>query len=402
MRDVIGAGTTLGYCTNVHAGTTLDEIRANLSTHAAAVKRSVSPNSDMGIGLWLSETVTRELADDDGLGIVELDEFLTAQGLDPFTFNGFPQGDFHRKVVKHRVYRPDWSDAARLDYTCMLAVILDAIGRAGLMPAELSISSLPIGWSAKPHSAINLSQAAVHLRQLAQVLSQLEATHGSLIHVDLEPEPGCTLQRSEDVVRFFNEHLLAGASKRDEAMLRRHLRICHDVCHAAVMYEDQATALEVYRSAGINVGKVQISSALRIDFDALPPQEKAAALTELRSFAEPRYLHQTSIRQSDGTMRFFTDLPEALMAMADDDAPGGEWRVHFHVPIFLDATATLSTTQGDITACLNAIKPGDDVHHFEVETYAWNVLPPAMRAAELSQGIAREMQWLIAQRAALA
>ena len=32
----------------------------------------------------------------------------------PFTFNGFPYGDFHQSVVKHRVYEPTWADAERL------------------------------------------------------------------------------------------------------------------------------------------------------------------------------------------------------------------------------------------------------------------------------------------------
>ncbi len=399
MRDVIGPGTTLGYCTNVHAGLTVDEITANLATHAVAVKSVVSPEADMGVGLWLPESVARELAEDDGLGVVELDEFLSNQGLDPFTLNGFPQGDFHRKVVKHRVYRPDWSDPARLDYTCLLAVILDAIGRAGLLPAELSISTLPIGWSQAPHGPIDLSQAAAHLRQLAGALAEIEREHGSVIHVDLEPEPGCVLQRAGDVVDFFKEHLWAGAKNaREEALLHRHLRVCHDICHAAVMFEDQAGVLNAYRAAGIGVGKVQVSSAPRVDFDALDDEERAAALAELRSFVEPRYLHQTSIRQCDGLMRFFTDLPEALATLAEGQAPTGEWRVHFHVPIFLDRTANLGTTQSDIAACFAAIKPADTVHHFEVETYAWNVLPESMRVSELSQGIARELRWLIDSR----
>ena len=31
--------------------------------------------------------------------------------------------------------------------------------------------------------------------------------------------------------------------------------------------------------------------------------------------------------------------------------------------------------------------------HFEVETYAWGVLPESLQVDQLSEGIAREMKW---------
>ena len=43
-----------GYCTNVHAGATLEATRANLERHALEVKAEYSPDRPMGVGLWLS------------------------------------------------------------------------------------------------------------------------------------------------------------------------------------------------------------------------------------------------------------------------------------------------------------------------------------------------------------
>ena len=43
MRDVLGPNTTLGYCTNVHAGASFDEMRSNLLKFAVPVKQRVSP-----------------------------------------------------------------------------------------------------------------------------------------------------------------------------------------------------------------------------------------------------------------------------------------------------------------------------------------------------------------------
>ena len=53
--------------------------------------------------------------------------------------------------------------------------------------------------------------------------------------------------------------------------------------------------------------------------------------------------------------------------------------MHFHVPIFLDHFALIHTTQDQIGECLAAIKPQDEINHFEVETYAWDVLPEDLR-----------------------
>src|SRR4051812_10177109 len=105
----------LGYCTNVHAGADLAGTRANLERHALAVKRRVSPNEPMGVGLWLSAVAAQKLLDDG-----ETENFagwLRDVGLVPFTLNGFPHGDFHQAVVKHRVYEPTWWQKERLTYT---------------------------------------------------------------------------------------------------------------------------------------------------------------------------------------------------------------------------------------------------------------------------------------------
>jgi hypothetical protein len=62
------------------------------------------------------------------------------------------------------------------------------------------------------------------------------------------------------------------------------------------------------------------------------------------------------------------------------------------VPIFADRLGVISTTQGAIEECLDALR--DDIPPLEVETYAWNVLPRSLITLELSEGISREMEWL--------
>lgn len=374
----------LGYCTNVHAGHDWATTRANLERYAAAVKAAVSPGVALPVGLWLSNATLAELTPNrEG----ELAELLARLGLEAFTFNGFPFGDFHAGRVKHAVYEPAWDRPERSAYTLGLARLHARLAGG---PCERSISTLPLGWGDPAKAMADLDVAMHHLRTVAEQLAALHDESGVLVHVDIEPEPGCIVETSRDVIDLF-ERLLVGV--KDETMMRRHLRVCHDICHAAVMYENQADVLAKYRSAGIKVGKVQISSALRIDLRGKSDRERVDAIANLKPFAEDRYLHQTVIDEGDVRV-FYEDLPLALEQYGSSDRAGDEWRVHYHVPVFLERVGELGTTQAMINECLAAIEPGDEVNHYEVETYTWEVLPGELRAMGLAEGIAREMAWV--------
>ena len=135
------------------------------------------------------------------------------------------------------------------------------------------------------------------------------------------------------------------------------------------------------------------ASAIKVQLDDLSKSDKEQAIKQLYAFAEDRYLHQTMIRLPNGDLRFFEDLPFALDSKIAQQQIG-EWRVHFHVPIFLDRFELIQTSQQDIIECLDAITNDDDINHFEVETYAWNVLPEDLQTDDLAQGIAQEINWL--------
>jgi hypothetical protein len=398
MRDVFGSGTILGYCTNVHAGATYDQTLANLEKYAVRVKALASPGEPMGVGLWLSARAARQVLEQDRVG--ELRDWLESRGLLAYTFNGFPHGDFHQAVVKFKVYQPDWSEQARLAYSIDLANIVACLLPEG---AEGSISTSPVGWGTDFRQSPEKQRAAAfHLRSMADHLTRVEAERGRLIHLNLEPEPGCLLTTSQDLVEFFEQYLLPGPG---EGSVRRHIRVCHDVCHAAVMFEAQADVLERYRHAGIEIGKVQLSSAIRARFDTLDGDQRAACLEQMRSFAEDRYLHQTVIQSAApaAAREFVDDLPKALAMVGDNSnlnsqnlgtSSLGEWRVHFHVPLYLERFGWIETTQQEILDCMAAVRRVSGVKHFEAETYAWNVLPSDLQVEDLAAGIADEMSWV--------
>jgi hypothetical protein len=392
MQDVLGPGTTLGYCTNVHPGTTLERVADHLRQHAGPVRQRLGQES-LGIGLWFSAAAARQ-ARDEPMRLEIVRQALAENQLQPFTLNGFPFGDFHRGTVKESVYLPHWADPRRLGYTTDLAWLL-----AELLPegAEGSVSTLPIGWPSsfaarRVDHEQTLRAAAAQLLDLVHRLARLELDTGRYLHVDLEPEPGCVVHSAETLVDFFERYLLGG---RDDESVLSYLRVCHDVCHSAVMFETQDEALSRYRAAGLRVGKVQLSSALRVPFDEMDRDARDRAWRSLQGFAEDRYLHQTAVRLDDGRVNLFADLPDALREAAADGGPRGEWRVHFHVPIFAAEVEGLDTTRDELGRLLAAVRPEDGLHHFEVETYAWGVLPEAARPADLNDGIAQELRYVI-------
>jgi len=387
----------IGYCTNVHAGTDMATIRAKLLEFAVPIADSLDdPTAKLGVGLWLPFSAAAELSIGDGAA--DFGRWLADHRLNPFTMNGFPFDNFHLPVVKHRVYRPTWGDSRRLEYTRLLAQILavlqSAQGEDFAAPVG-SISTLPIGWPGDDDDQ-EIERAGVNLRRLVSDLEKIERDTGRRTTVAIEPEPGCLLDCCEDVLLFFAEQL-------PDVNHRRYISVCHDVCHSAVMFEEQLETLRSYRKAEIAVGKVQVSSAIDVPFYKMQSTERATAIDQLRQFAEDRYLHQTGCLGRDDVFRLVEDLPEWLTST--EAAGDKHLRIHFHVPIFLERFGQLRTTRDDITECLAAMRSADAPEftgHWEVETYAWTVMPPELRTAGLGTDIANELNWFRAQMALLA
>ena len=401
----------VGYCTNVHAGTSLEAVKNNLLEHAVAVRNELLPTvsnklARLPVGLWLSNQAAMELQEQE---LVRWRDWFVENKLLPYTFNGFPYNDFHQAVVKHNVYLPTWAEPDRLSYTVKLARVLDAI----LPDSEVgTISTLPLGWPPKgmpddltgaldTQSDAFLLACAKQLKQLVIELDRILQVNGRLIKVGIEPEPGCVLDSANDVAIFFQRYLFDDSNAE---RVRRHLGVCHDVCHSAVMFESQQLAIETYREAGIDICKVQVSSAIEGVFDGQRNEETWQAL---QGFVEQKYLHQTCLQNTGSNLtEFFEDLHVAIKQKMNgerseqEDSLRGSMRVHFHVPIFMEKLGVLNTTQSQIAECLTALRQnqagGNDVGrmpHFEVETYAWNVLPDQYQGTSLASGIAKEIRW---------
>lgn len=401
----------IGYCTNVHAGKDLPTTMQQLETHAVAVRQQLQ-QQELAVGLWLSNETAKELISEES-AIQRFSDWLENHGLIPYTMNGFPYGDFHQEVVKLDVYKPTWADASRLDYTkdlCRILAKLLQVNSASKdrqkghgLPTGMTegsqvgtISTLPIGWPSNDDETTK-KKAAAHLLSTAEFLAHLHETTGTLIKLCIEPEPGCILGDFQSTLQYFQDYLLNGdVAQRNRAA--RYLTICYDICHSAVMNESAEENLKQMVASGVSIGKVQVSSAVTVDFEALPADKKQAAMQRIRSFSEPRYMHQTTVALPEEPLRYFNDLPDALSDPQVDQR--GRWTIHFHVPISQADAGILQTTQSEITRFIAAASH-HDVHpiHWEVETYAWNVLPKDMQVDSLATGIADEIRtlqnWLI-------
>lgn len=383
----------LTYCTNIHPARGFPEVWESLKRHALPLKASLSPDAPFGIGLRLSGEESCELLEGDTLA--RFKAWLTENGLYVFTMNGFPHGPFHGQAVKAQVHAPDWRTDERVAYTQRLARSL-----AELLPAGVTggISTSPLSYKAwvDEGDAATWRHLTENVVRVAETLAKLHAERGVLIHLDLEPEPDGLLENSRELAAFFDTWLLqSGAEMLAERLdiavdaaketLLTHVQVCFDTCHMALAYEDPAEVLARLDELGIRVGKVQLSSALE-----LTSQGADATRRNLEPFNEPVYLHQVIQQDRGGSLTRFPDLPDALSALPQRGAE--RWRVHFHVPIFLERTDAFATTQRTILETLELHRQRPFSEHFEVETYTWSILPEALKL-DLTASIERELRW---------
>lgn len=350
------------YCSNIHAADSWEETLAALREHVPGIKEAVSPDRPFPLGLRLAARAAAELAAGEN---VHFARWLRAENCFVPTLNGFAYGSFHRSTVKRKAYLPDWHSHERSRYTMLLADLL-----AGWLPEGMtgSISTVPVGFRANASPI----EFRARLLEVLRHLEMLRQTKGADIVLSLEPEPGCMLETVADLAGF-----LEWMEFPEE--LGSRLGICLDCCHHAVQFEEPEEVAALLAEKGVRIGKVQVSSA---------PRVRHEGREALRQFAEPRYLHQVVVRGRDGGLRRYDDLPDALDLKY---AGEGEWRCHFHLPLFVERVKELETTRFFVERLLPHLDPQTLL---EVETYSYSVLPPQLQSEGVTGSVIREILWL--------
>lgn len=388
------------YCTNIHKGESWKAHFEELKKHVPAIRQQLVPNAAFGLGLRLSAQAARELQEETNLK--ECTAWLKEQNIYISTMNGFPYGEFHDTAVKDKVHYPDWTSKKRVEYTQNLFEVLDKLTPA---QTEAGISTSPLSyrhWHQGTDFPQMLGKATAHILEVAAFLWKKKEKEGKYFHLDIEPEPDGVLETADEFIDWYLNFLIPRGIaffaaqyglKADaaEALIKRHICICYDICHMAVGYENQAKTIQELRKHHIQIGKVQVSAALKIRLKNHSAEEKKNIQAMLEKFNEPVYLHQVIARLDSGVLKRYKDLPEALPDLLSEEHE--EWRSHFHVPIFTENIAGLESTQSDILDLLELHKKQAVSSLFEVETYTWEVLPKDMQLP-IAESIIRELHWL--------
>jgi sugar phosphate isomerase/epimerase len=381
---ILGGQRHLAYCTNIHPGGDWAQTFDSLNRWTLRVKEKLEHTGPYAIGLRLGDQAARELSDP--ARFLEFQRWLDQHGCYVFTINGFPFGQFHGTRVKEEVYRPDWTDPRRLDYTLRLFELLSR-----LVPAEVegSVSTLPGSFKAFIHSPDQAALIRRNLWRCVEQVAEISQRTNRRLHLGLEPEPLCWIENSFETVRLFDQ---LRAEHPGDVRLDRHLGVNYDTCHFAVEHESAAEALERLRQHGVRLSKVHLSNALKC-------RPEPGVLARLGEFTEDVYLHQVILRHPNGGITKYLDLPDALASpSAKAPDPQTEWRVHFHVPLHSSLEGGFGTTADHVSGLLAWLKehPGA-CSHFEMETYTWAVLPSALKTRDVTDQLVEEYRWTLRQ-----
>lgn len=389
----------LTYSTLVHPGDTWPEMWNSLTTYVPQVKKRFCPDKPFGVSLRLSNASADVLVNS-ASERAKLKSFLTDNDLYLYTVNAFPFGPFKNQVVKEQVYEPDWRGEERARYTMHVADILADVGAFNVNP---SIQSPPLGFKPRVTGPEVVEAYAANIRRMAVHLHRLRERTGRTVTLAVEPEPACFLETTDETVDFFTRVLrseqsltalgrdLGTNAEEARTILRRHIGTVYDICHQAVEYENISVSLQKLVDNDIPVFKLQEAAAMQV------PSVTPAAVAELRKWADSVYLTQT-IEKKDGKLNRFLNLEDAIAAYEKD--PGGEreWRIHFHVPVFLETLGEhFKTTRFAIAEALAFHRKNPLSAQLEIETYTWDVLPAHLKTGDIVDYVTLELEWVKSQ-----
>ncbi len=387
----------LTYSTLVHPGDTWPEMWNSLQTYVPQVKARVCPNDSFGVSLRLSASSAATLTSNPA-ELEKLKQFLADNDMYLYTVNAFPYGEFKNTLVKERVYEPDWRSDERAVYSMQVADVLAALAKDGIDP---TIQSPPLGFKPNVTGPEVVDAFTRQVIRCVTHLVKLKDQTGRKVRLALEPEPYCFLETTEEALKYFGEHLYADksvlqlsqatglSSGEAQDALRDHLGMVYDICHQAVEYEDIGASLQALADAGIPVFKLQEAAAVRV------PEVTQEKVEALRRFADTVYLTQT-VERKDGQIRRFLNLEDAFAAWEQDPGPR-EWRIHFHVPVFLDDLGDFKTTRFAIEDALRFHRQNKLSPQLEIETYTWDVLPDHLKTGDIVDYVEMELNWVRSQ-----
>jgi sugar phosphate isomerase/epimerase len=388
----------LTYSTLVHAGDTWEDIWDSLNTYVPKVKRNVSGNEAFGVSMRMSGSTVETLVKSPEKR-ADLRKFFDDNNMYLYTVNAFPHGPFKNQIIKEQVYEPDWRSETRLRYTMNVATILAEVTPEFVNP---SIQTPPLGFKPNGTGKAVADAYAENVRKFATHVNNIYKYKGRTVTLAIEPEPACFLETTPETLAFFNKSLRTDASYKNLAaktgatlagakeIMARHIGVCYDICHQAVQYEDITKSLTALMKHKIPVFKLQEAAAMMIP---VVTREKIEAV---RKYAKTIYLTQTYQRSKDGKITRYLNLEDAIAAW-EKKPVDCEWRIHVHVPVFLEDLGPFKSTNFAIREALAFQKKHKIAEQLEIETYTWDVLPDELKTGDIVDYVSKELEWVKAQ-----
>jgi sugar phosphate isomerase/epimerase len=375
---------SVGYSLNVFPDETLAELWTTLRTHAVRIRREAFGNRPFPVELRLSAQMAAELRAKPQ-AVIELRDYLRGEGLRLVTLNAFVPVSFHQPNLKARVYLPAWHESdERIRYTCDCADLLTELAPAEVAEPSLSVPGGVLKRDFADAPGIH-RQTADALRRCAEHCAAMEKRTGRRIVIAIEPEPGLTYERTDEVIAFFAKFFPTPES-------RRHLGVNFDICHQLVEFEDPAASVAALEKAGVRITKIHVSNCIEIAKPLVAPELMEALR---RGYAESKFLHQTAGADKTGRVVYFSlDLPEALTpdglrAMAH--AGVETLRIHYHMPLL--PGGVMPTTLSAVESFVRGLALSHPDVPLIIETYTWLEHLPAAggKRQDLPANIAAEI-----------
>ena len=433
--SIHGRPVHLSYSTNVHPAENVAELETVLRQQVAPVSRAAFGAGVAAVNLRLGMYQADELLGNPVLGSTStLTDAMLSAGpapacekfialldelkLDVVSINAFPIRDFHAPRVKEQVYSPPWTDGGRSLNSYKIAKVMALFMARPSVNRTVANISVPSGVYKGLYSDSDevREQCGHWMTECVRELLRLQRLTGRTVQLGLEPEPSTTGESCEEFVSYYEALLSVARSKfptqlgisraQSDELMRRFVTVNLDLCHQAVEFEDPLVDLKMWRAAGITLGGIHISAALKLS----EPAQNAEAFAQLKAMDEPRYLHQVIGRTRDNQLIRFHDLPEIwnpkkLGARTISDF--SELRCHFHVPLFTELEGPLKTTRDAVAPAVKYALQEGLTNNFVCETYTWHVLSSLLGQGnagakavigsdgkvDVQAGIVRELLW---------
>lgn len=379
----------LSYCTNIHKGESWNEVFTNIKKYTVNVKKLITRKKWFSIGLCLSNKSVKSLTKKNILK--KFQKWLLKKYIYIQTINSFCFTNFHEKNIKQKIYNPNWGTYERYIFTKQ---IINIIKHTLLITTTGTISTVPLFYKytikTKKEKYILLQKSIINLMNILIHLKKINKN----ISICMEPEPDCYLEKTSDVITFYNKRLYIHGNeylqknykitkKINKQLIKKYIKVCYDICHFSLFKEKIQQTLSKFKKEKIDIGKIQLSSGLKTNepknyFLKNNFFKKLNKITKKTPFLHQAY--STIINKNNTISSHYKDLFEIKKRPLLEKKPikminKKIWKVHYHIPLYKSKHQNFKTTQKEISNLFRILlnsKKYKIPTSIEIETYTWD------------------------------